>query len=227
MSKILLHIPHSSSNINYNDFINIEDLKKSINYYTDWYTDELFSSENFPHIKFCFNRHFLDVERFWNDEMEERGLGAIYRKSFFNVLIRNNFDINYIKNIYDKHHSDFAEKAKKIEKKNKEVIIIDCHSFSDDDKKYSDFCIGFNNDATYDSKLIETIKNELNKKGFSVSFNSPYSNSIVPNYDFHNLKSVMIEVNKNLYLNNDLTKKTDFYKIKQCLYDLLNHINLM
>jgi len=223
MKKILLHIPHSSDNIILSDFSNNEKLIRAIEYHTDWYTNELFPIEKYQHIIFSNNRHFLDVERRW--ELNE---DVIYKKTIFGDIIREKIteqEILKLKDIYDNYHSEFAQKAKKIEKLNKKVIIIDCHSFSDPENKFADFCIGFNNDKTFDPNLIDLIKNYLEKRFFTVSFNNPFEGSIVPKYNYQNLSSVMIEVNKKVYLNNDNKKSNDFYKIKFVIENLINQIN--
>ncbi len=83
MKKLILHIPHSSTNFPFVDgFISNENkIKQEIVKLTDWYTDELFYSEHDTMIVTPFSRLFCDVERFKRDEdeiMSKVGMGATY-----------------------------------------------------------------------------------------------------------------------------------------------------
>ena len=79
-----------------------------------------------------------------------------------------------------------------------------CHSFTS--KLHNcDICIGFNNDFSYDKDIVDIIINEFTKSGYSVAVNEPFSNSITPKADV-NYKSVMIEVNKKVYMNETTLK---------------------
>ena len=67
-------------------------------------------------------------------------------------------------------------------------------------------------------KIIETIMDVFN--GFKIAINEPYSNSISPILSF-NYQSVMIEVNKKLYMNEKtICLNSDSYK----LHNLINKI---
>ena len=84
---------------------------------------------------------------------------------------------------------------------NKDSILIDCHSFiAEEDDRWIDVCIGFNDDWSYNKKVVDIVYKTFKKHGYEVSLNKPYANSIAPKMDFE-YPSVMIEVNKALYYN--------------------------
>ena len=66
-----------------------------------------------------------------------------------------------------------------------------------------DICSGFNNDWSYDGYTVDLIKLMFEKSGYRVVHNDPYSGSITPPADFP-YKSVMIEVNKRVYMDENL-----------------------
>ena len=70
--KIILHIPHSSTTIPLTDgyVINDDALAKEMLKLTDWYTDDLFDSDENVMIKADFSRIFCDPERFTDDSQE-------------------------------------------------------------------------------------------------------------------------------------------------------------
>ena len=111
------------------------------------------------------------------------------------------------------------------------ILLIDCHSFSAHPNLLNptppdiDICIGYNDDETRPyTKTIDNIVQYFKSLGYKVGINEPFSNSKtfpVP-VKYH---SVMIEVNKRLYMNERTLDKIDsFYKLKhdiQSLYNLL------
>ena len=111
------------------------------------------------------------------------------------------------------------------------ILLIDCHSFSalpnllNPTPPDIDICIGYNDDETRPyTKTIDNIVQFFKSLGYKVGINEPFSNSKtfpVP-VEYH---SVMIEVNKRLYMNEQTLDTIDrFYKLKhdiQSLYNLL------
>jgi N-formylglutamate amidohydrolase len=88
-----------------------------------------------------------------------------------------------------------------------------------------DICIGYNDDETHPNKVvIGNIVQYFKSLGYKVGINTPFSNSktfSVPS-KYH---SVMIEVNKRLYMNeHTLEKNEGFERMKtdiQSLYGIL------
>ena len=85
-------------------------------------------------------------------------------------------------------------------------------------------CLGFNEDVTRpNQRTIEQVAQLFRDAGYSVAFNHPYANALAPvGYIGH---SLMIEVNKRLYMDEQTRQKTeDFDRLKndiRLLYDLL------
>lgn len=228
MNKLLLAIPHSSTKLMDLELKNplISDIKKESILNADLYTNELFDSldlkNNTMKVVFDISRYSVDVERYWDNDKEvcyNKGKGKFYTKLDNGLIYRKECDIT----------SDYNEKYFYYHNTLKDMIenklcnfLIDCHSFNDFNNKHADFCIGFNNDKTKPSqKLIDNICTLLSKFNKTFSFNFPYSGSMAVNTN-KKYKSLMIEVNKNLYLkNNYIDKKSDFYKIHNLITSIL------
>lgn len=113
-------------------------------------------------------------------------------------------------------------------------LLLDCHSFSERDNllspeahKYKaiDICIGYNQDRTQpDDNTLHFVADFFRQKGYNVEYNVPFSNSKTVDTDkpYH---SLMIEVNKHCYMNEDTLEKTEgfekLHKELQELYRLL------
>lgn len=245
MKNIIIHIPHSSLKIPkifYKKALlsKAEILNENL-MLCDLYTDKFLNNKKCYEVRVKFSRLFCDVEKF-KDESKEKmakfGMGAIYtRNSNGNKLI--NADDMYKEKVlskyYDSHHNKMDNLITKILKKKKECYIIDLHSFSDYQAQkmfnvldYPDICIGID-DEFADPILNNIILSFLNKCGYDIKINYPYSGSFVPNIAYQNkyknVKSVMIEINKRLYINNDFTiNKQKFVALKSDLNVLLDNI---
>lgn len=238
MKKIVLHIPHSSLYIpaffyNRNLSISKEELNKFNFDITDLYTDELFSSNEFESIIFKYSRVFCDIEKFADDtkeSMSKYGMGAVYTKTNKRVLIANNSDEykKYIlNNIYYPYHKNMTETINNLLEQ-ADVIMIDCHSFSkeiimtDLIEGIPDICIGINNDQTTSSEITKYVLEYFQNKGYKVKLNYPYSGTMIPNNIIlqNNFFSLMIEVNKNLYLDG-YSKGKQFNKLQEEIKFLL------
>lgn len=231
MKKLILHIPHSSTNFPFMDGFISDDykIKQEIVKLTDWYTDELFYSEHDTMIVTPFSRLFCDVERFKRDEdeiMSKVGMGATYELfddgSSLRILTSELREA-IIEDYYENHHSLFKLEVERQLEKNGKVLILDCHSFSSipfirDLNKSSnrpDFNIG--TDLFHTPKeLIDVSKQYFINLGYSCEVDWPYSGSIVPLKYYKknkNVNSIMLEVNRSLYLNEPTNNKsTNFEK---------------
>ena len=128
------------------------------------------------------------------------------------------------------HPRDRAAVAKRIVG-HSGLLLIDCHSFSslpnllNSNPPDIDVCIGYNDDETCPDKVvIGNIIHHFKTLGYKVGINNPFSNSKtfgVP-VEYH---TVMIEVNKRLYMNEETLEKTDgFMRLRddiQSLYKIL------
>ena len=173
------------------------------------------------------------LERLMNDPLEARGLGFSYSRKVptadgLSVRLRS---FGTKEDAFD-HYVDFhAEVAKRLFRSGNNTLLIDCHSFSQHPNLLNptppdiDICIGFNDDETCpDETTIGIISQYFKSLGYKVGINEPFSNSMTFNVPicYH---SLMIEVNKRLYMNEHTLEKTPvFYKLRQeiqGLFDLL------
>lgn len=241
MKKLILHIPHSSDKIPFNKgyVVDSKALDREIIKLTDWYTDDLFLFENSIIIKADFSRIFCDTERFSDDSQETMarcGMGVLYEKSDAGSVIR---EINtklredILKNYYWPHHMKLNQAVNDQLELNGEALIVDCHSFPSyplirdlcQKKNRPEFNIG--TDYFHTPKyLIEISKEFFKEKGYTLGVNWPYSGSIVPLNHYKktkNVSSIMLEINRALYLNEPGNQKSSNYmKIKETVTEYLN-----
>lgn len=235
-------LPISSDNPSYN----IEKRKKDfiINYehlvMTDWYTDELFDNNLCPSsVKAEVSRLLCDTERFSSDkdeEMSKYGMGFYYTKSFDGTLIKNKdkrIKESIKREFYDPYHNRLTTAVDNALEENNIALILDCHSFNPTKLPYEksnhnssdrkEICIGTDNYHT-PKELLELAKSFFLSKGYSVSLNYPFSGSIVPLSFYKKEKrvsSVMIELNRSLYLIKDTKEKNErFFALKENLKEL-------
>ena len=240
MKKLILHIPHSSTRIPLLDgyLVNQNILDSEILKLTDWFTDDLFQSKNTTVVKAEFSRIFCDPERFADDEQEvmaKFGMGVLYEKTDDGKQLRvihPKLRAKILNEFYWKHHQNLSDAVNNQLKQHNKAIILDCHSFPDIpfqrdlDKKPNrpDLDIGI--DAFHTPNNWEDIsKRFFEKRGFSVGINRPYSGTIVPLEHYNktnNVHSIMLEVNRKLYLNeNSNTKSARYPQIKKVISEYI------
>lgn len=236
--NILLHIPHSSSSFPVDSKFTAYDLDNEERLLIDYYTDELFvplnETEHVNSVIFPYCRLYCDVERLINDSLEKDGLGICYRRE---VPTGRGNSYSYREfNIKEKAFSQYVDfhsmVSKTIVSMNEyndpmKVLLIDCHSFSalpnllNSNPPDVDICIGYNDDDTCPNKVvIGNIVQYFKSLGYKVGINEPFSNSktfTVP----VKYNSVMIEVNKRLYMDEHTLEKAEgFEKLKQDIQSL-------
>lgn len=239
----LVHLPHCGTNIpekyigDY--YLSKEELQNNVCQYADLYTDELFNSlyQQFGGVKNNYSRLLFDPERFFDDKEElmqqKYKLGWFYENSILDKKpLRNIQHKSEISKLFKCHHKQLNDKTKaKLDQYGK-CTVIDCHSFSnerywfhDKDIKLPDICIGFEEEHK-DRFLIETILEEF--KEYDIGINEPYTGSLVPTNYYkknRNVKSVMIEINKRLYLEEDnITRNKHFIAIQENINKIVSRI---
>lgn len=162
-----------------------------------------------------YSRLFIDMERYSDDSKElmaNYGQGVVYTKTYDNTDLIN-YDESYKNKLVNKYYKNYHNNLRKLiikKSKKSNIIIIDLHSFGADqvkyyptyikDKELPDVNIGFNNNKT---KLYDYVKNQLENQGYKISDNYPYEGTyIAQDIGDINIDSIMIELNKNIYLNN-------------------------
>lgn len=239
-SNLILHIPHASTLIpNQKGYVvNHSELEQEMLLLTDWYTDDLFSFSGGVTIAANFNRIFCDVERFADDNQEVMstvGMGFAYSKRDDGSELRkvsSELKKEILDSYYYPHHKALTKAVEEQVNLYGKALVIDCHSFSNkpfkrdlsQDTIRPDICIG-TDDFHTPRGLYKIAAIFLKLQGYSVKINTPYSGSIVPmEYYQRNKKvySIMIEVNRDLYLKPGTNQKNDNYdKVKQLIQNLL------
>lgn len=239
-SHILIHIPHSSISIpkNLSDdyLLDQEQLIEEAKIMADLYTDDLFNEafQKYGGLKLNLSRIFLDVERFRDDEKEKMsniGMGLAYVKTSNLKELRTLKYKKEILDIYDEYHLEFEKLVDKKLKKHGRCLIIDCHSFPSVprpyqlDQKYDDIkvCIGFD-EYHKDQNIVDKLNTRF--KDYKIALNRPYSGSIVPSKHYkkdERVKSVMIEIDRSIYMNDTVTfeRSKDYKKIKNIIEKVL------
>ena len=221
---IVIHIPHASTVIP-EPFLNgillpREALINEAYRSADIYCDELYAPETAQgrapeRVIAKYSRLACDVERFRDDTLEagaKKGNGLFYTHTYFGVEIRKpNAALREkaLTDIYDPHHAALTAAVDRTIAGHGRCLIIDGHSFGDEPglgDKLPDFCIGADAEHT-PGRLVTEARAFLEGKGFSVAVNFPFSGAIAPMKYYgrnKNVSSIMIEVNKRLYLKDAL-----------------------
>ena len=240
MTNLILHIPHASLRIpDYSHYLlPREAVDAEALYLTDLYPDQLFlPAQGDAVIQADFCRVYCDVERFDNDALEPMskfGMGATYVRCDDGRTLRNlsPFDRDALmQNCYYPHHERLTAAVDAALARVGEAIIVDCHSFPDTPLRCSlsqgntkfDFNIGTDAFHTPTDWIDESVK-FFAERGFRLGIDEPYSGSIVPMKHYQNdtrVKSIMLEVNRNLYMNLDHTRGPGFLKIKDVIKEFL------
>ncbi len=243
---VVLHIPHARikipSDIRKTLILSDADLKKELILKTDAYTDEIFNIAKVQRIIFPVSRLVLDPERFIDDSKEimaAKGMGVIYTRTSHGHILRyppNNEDRAALINKYYKpHHEEFFTHVAGCLENFRHCLIIDCHSFPskalpyelDQSEDRPDICIGTDSFHTPQS-LTEKVCNGFENSGYSVKINKPFAGTIVPMAYYRkksSVKSIMIEINRKLYLDEDTGMKNyQFDSLKQNIVSILKNI---
>ena len=248
--SIILHIPHASKHIpdKYLKYFTLskKNLEIELLKMTDHFTDELFdiSYSNIHQLKFPLSRLLVDVERFEEDELEPMfkvGMGCIYEKTHDGKSLKlvKGIKDELINKFYKTHHENFTKIVDAKLKKNNKVLIIDCHSFPkyplpyelDQKMDRPEICIGTDNFHTSE-ELKSSLSELFEKSNFTVKYNAPFKGSIVP-LKFYNkeirVQSIMIEVRRDLYMNEQSGEKNEYFveiqnKLNLNIYEVLNKI---
>jgi len=211
---IITHIPHSSTVIPEEGLasyrVSREELDEITRYLSDLRTDEFFDlgMEEWP-IVVPWARTYLDVERFLEGEaMEALGMGAIYEKTPDGRVLRevSSEEREYLLGLYWKHQKKVASACEESIHQEDWLLLVDCHSYplepfpwENAELRRPEFCIGHNGDVL-GVKAAQIVQASLEKKGFYVALNEPFSHSFEP----HGMRasscwtSVMIEVRRDL-----------------------------
>lgn len=240
MHNTLIHIPHASTYIPraYRASFTA-DVRRELAVMTDWFCDELFDC-GAERLAFPVSRLICDVERFRDDRQESMakiGMGAVYERCSDLSVLRTVGAAEreaILRKHYDPHHRRFSEAVGERLRRFGSCLIVDAHSFHptplpyepDQDPNRPDFCIGTSGFHT-PPVLTETLRRLLTAKGYTVACNAPFSGTIVP-MEFYEkdarVTSVMIEVNRGLYLDAPGKKSANFAAVCAVLRECVRAI---
>ena len=216
--SLLIHIPHGGEKLNeaqIKDFsINEKELMHYVYIMRD--TGAMEIAEDFEDciFKSDISRLWCDVERYIGPEeiMEKYGMGYCYEKAYDGTVIKvlSKDILSRTRSFYDEYHKALNDTVMK----NRNLLFIDLHTFSKElvmpdfiKGPMPDICIG--TDDTYTSSAItNAVIKTCEAYGYSHDINYPYSGTMVPSAvkecdSTYNFTSVMIEVNKSLFMNAD------------------------
>ncbi|MBR6988280.1 MAG: N-formylglutamate amidohydrolase [Bacteroidaceae bacterium] len=231
--NLLLHVPHSSTRFPEESSYSFHSLNQEELLLIDYYTDELFvpdpKTDSITPMVFPYCRLYCDVERLINDPLEKVGLGISYAwRDPASGELRNFSTLPDAFCLYADFH---AEVSKKLTALQGSTLLIDCHSFSALPNLLVscppdiDICIGNNEDESFPGEeTIRSLVQFFKSKGYKVGINAPFSNSktfSVP-VKYH---SVMIEVNKRLYMNEHTLEKTPgFHRLRSDILEVISNL---
>jgi len=244
----ILHIPHSSIEVpsKERDGIHLSDdeIQSELIKMTDWYTDHLFSLKSplVSFVKYPVSRLIVDPERFEDDAQEvmaAKGMGAIYCRTSGGKKLRDvpnpQERSRLLKTYYHPHHAKLSSLVVDSLSKHRKALIVDCHSFpskphpheSDQSVDRPDICIGTDPFHTPDW-LTESIRSDFLNRGYSVEINRPFSGALVP-INFYQkdkaISSIMIEINRRLYLNEETgSKGSSFTDVKKVIKEVVSSL---
>ncbi len=204
---------------------------------TDSWTDELFSGDSeLDVLRFPCSRLVVDPERFREDSdeiMAERGMGAVYTRTHDGRILKDGFDREVLLSaFYDPHHQALDEWTTSALVNAGRCLIVDCHSFPsqplpcdlDQSPNRPDFCIGTCAPHT-SPDLVDVVSSQIRHHGYTVCVDTPYSGTIVPTRFYMRepkVSSIMIEVNRRLYMNESTGEKIGgFDKVQEIVQDIV------
>ncbi|GAH06693.1 unnamed protein product, partial [marine sediment metagenome] len=138
-------------------------------------------------------------------------------------------------NIYDPYHEAIINEVQELLNNFDECLIIDAHSFPSVPLSYETsqdiprphICLGTDPYHTPED-LIKVIQNFFEDINLTTEINKPFAGCYVPSKFLHHDKrviSIMIEINRELYMNEATGEKNDsFVEIKSNLRRLINQI---
>lgn len=246
---VILHIPHDSTLIPEDILdqfcITKDELKQELLLMTDHHTRQLFTHDvNLNRMIYApVSRLVVDVERFVDDNQEpmsQRGMGVVYTRRANQQPLRRAISeherMELLKRYYYPRHHAFEQEVEDVLKKYSRCLIIDCHSFSsvplpyetDQNMNRPQICIGTDLYHT-PLELVNRLLQSFKDVGLIVAINEPYSGAIVPLRYYQKEKkvqSIMIEVNRSLYLDEGTGELLPRYdEFRQLINRIINEAN--
>ncbi len=237
-NPILINVPHSATYIPPEEmkYFTTPDLGHELAVMTDHFCDDLYDTGD-QMIRFPVSRLICDPERFRDDSdeiMASVGMGAIYTSCSDGKKLKSvspGHKEELLAGYYDRYHKRLETAVEHNLNAYGKCLIIDGHSFYDEPLPYEfdrctdrpDICIG--TDPVHTPKAAEQLlRDHFSGRGYSVEINRPFVGCIVPiRYYRRNTRvmSVMIEINRRLYIDHDIHKTNGYARIKRDVADAI------
>ncbi len=238
---IIINVPHSSTYIPPEElrYFTTPYLKHELDVMTDHYCDDLYDAGN-RMIRFPVSRLVCDPERFRDDHdeiMASVGMGAVYTACSDGSKLRAVTAAHreeILEKYYDPYHKELEDAVEDSLREYGKCLIIDGHSFpavplsyeSDQNINRPDICIGTDESHTPPG-IRKILYRFFVERGYSVEINRPFAGCIVPIKHYQKdlrVMSVMIEINRGLYIDNDIKKTGGYQSVKE---DIVTAIELL
>ena len=237
---VVVHVPHASTVIPASERgAFLCDLQDEMRKMTDHFCDEIFCTGR-QSVVFPISRLVCDPERFRDDtreSMSSAGMGAVYTRTHDGGTLRflnGGQRERILKTYYDPHHAALTETVGSTLGRYGRCLIVDGHSFHpeplphepDQNPVRPDFCVGTDPYHTPEALARKAVR-FLRGRGYSVAVNAPFAGAIVPMEYYRvdpRVRSIMIEINRRLYMREDGTRSESFQKVRadvQALIDAL------
>jgi N-formylglutamate deformylase len=243
---VILHIPHSSTvipdDVRTGIVLSDDELAAEVLRLADSYTAELYTGVSVPGVSFLVFpvcRVVVDPERFPDDAdepMAKHGQGAVYVKTQDGRPLRAPLgEVNrrrLLEDYYHPHHRQLLALTAEFLAAHGRCLIIDCHSFPHEpfpfeehrERGRPDICIGtdaYHTPAALERALVGFFK----ERGFTTDVNHPFAGALVPLAYYRkekNVHSIMIEVNRRLYMDERTgAKKPEFAEWQKLLAEAI------
>ncbi|HVF12281.1 MAG TPA: N-formylglutamate amidohydrolase [Actinomycetota bacterium] len=237
------HVPHCGTkippNVERTFVLTPQRLAEEITRVTDHLTDKLFAGVVDAGGTMFINslsRLVVDPERFRDDDLEpmaSRGAGVVYTTTSDLVPLRGPVNVSEREELLSRYYDPYAKALTELVAKTLDrhgyCMILDCHSFPttplgyamDQSGERPEICIG--TDPFHTPKEITRVLAELClQQGRHVAVDQPYSGTYVPQRFFQkerNVQAVMIEVRRDLYIDELTGKPTEGWAETRSLVD--------
>ena len=229
-TPVIVHVPHAATSIpetvRRTFLLDDAAIERELVRVTDWHVDHLFAWALDYGATLMVNTHsrlVFDPERFREDDpAEDVGQGVVYTRTADGrplAHVTPEERAERIENLYDPYHEMLTVLVERELERFGMAFILDCHSFptvpvpteTDTRSVRPDLCIG--TDAFHTPpRLVEGLERAAEAEGLVVHQDSPFAGTLVPMEYYHKdrrVRSVMIEVRRGLYCNEETGERTD------------------
>lgn len=237
-SPVIVNVPHSSVFIPEEElrFFDKRKLSHELMVMTDHFCDNLFDAGS-EMLRFPVSRLVCDFERFRDDADEPMaavGMGVCYEKCSDLSRLRcvsQKHKEELLRKYYDTYHKMFELSVEERLGVFGRCLIIDGHSFHaspltyepDQNPERPDICIGTDEYHT-PQELSGFVADYFEKYGYTVAINRPFAGTILPMKYYRKdprVKSLMIEINRRLYMDADGKIIPGYAEVKKAISDCL------